>query len=88
MEQGHGRRGGPQWSQAGQDLRGRRRTRGGARQYRTSGRGGKSRVGPKEQEAADAAVGGCTPEGARGAGQGSSTVAFAEAAVPEQTSQR
>lgn len=42
-------------------------------------------MGPKEQEAADAAVGECTPEGARGAGQGSSTVAFAEAAVPEQT---
>lgn len=39
---------------------------------RTRGHGGKSRGGPREQEAA-AAVGECTPEGARGAGQGSST---------------
>lgn len=64
----------------------------GARQDRTRGRGGTSRGGPREQEAAAAAaaVGGCTPEGARGTGQSSSTeVAITEAvaAVPEQASQ-
>lgn len=45
---------------------------------------GMSRGGPREQEAA---VNECTPEGARGAGQSSSSrVAIAEAA-PEQASQ-
>lgn len=63
MERGRGTRGGPEWSQTGQDLSG-------ARQYRTRGHGGRIRGGPKEQ--ADAAVIEGTPDGARGAGQGSS----------------
>ncbi len=62
-------RGGPERSQAGQDQRARE-DQSGSRQDRTRGHGGKSRGGPREQGAASA-VGGCTPEGARG--QGSST---------------
>lgn len=71
-ERGRGTRGGPEWSQAGQDHRAWEDQRG-ARQDRTRGHGGESRESPREQEAAKAAVGECTPEGARCAGQSSST---------------
>lgn len=72
-ERGRGTRGGPEWSQAGQDHRAWEDQRG-ARQDRTRGHGGESRESPREQEAAAAAaVGECTPEGARCAGHSSST---------------
>lgn len=87
-ERGRGTRGGPEWSQAGQDHRAWEDQRG-ARQDRTRGHGGGSRESPRVQETA-AAVGECTPEGARGAGQSSSTQSPSLkqlAAVPERASQ-
>ena len=56
-------KGGPEWSQAGQDH--------GAREDHKAWR--EEQMGPREQEAAAAAVVECTPEGARGTGQSSST---------------
>ena len=58
----------PAWSEA----MGHGEDQSGSRQDRTRGHAGESRGGPREQAAAAATVHECTPDGARGAGQGSS----------------
>jgi len=63
--------GGPAWREAGRDQRAWEDLSG-ARQERTRGHGGESR-GSRKRLAAAAAVGEGTPEGARGAGQSSSS---------------